>query len=173
MGDICHQADHFLCFHRFGLQTDKAGSTLHPTADMKMPSDDLPAAFWIYQSTWADLKSLEPALGKALAAGGIKRRNPPLAFEPQVLLPTDPPVAATVTTKQATAQSSQHKNQTQQPVEPQSGTASKASSKGSGGKAAQHQSRIGKQPSQQPSQQPKQVPVEEPALEEWTGIMTR
>ena len=136
---------------------------------MKMPSDDLPAAFWIYQSTWADLKSLEPALGEAFAAAGIKRRSPPLAFELRVPLPTDPPLAATATTKESTAQSGQQKNQNQQSVKPQSGTAGKASSKGSGGKAAQRQSEGGKQP----PPQPKHAPVEEPAPEEWTGIMTR
>ncbi len=79
---------------RAGLRGDKAGPTLHPMPNIKLPDGDLPEQFWIYQSTWADLNSMEPALEEAFSAAGIRRRHPPLPFRPRVPLPADPPEAA-------------------------------------------------------------------------------
>lgn len=48
-------------------------------------------AGWIYQDTFADLKTLEPVLATAFADAGIRRRVPALAFNETFALPAEEP----------------------------------------------------------------------------------
>jgi hypothetical protein len=51
---------------------------------MKLPKNDEPEAFWIYQATWVDLQTLKPALTKTFAAAGIQARKVAKNFTPQI-----------------------------------------------------------------------------------------
>lgn len=66
---------------------------MHPLPSMKLPKNDEPEPFWIYQATWVDLQSLKPALTAAFTAAGIPPRKKPSDFTPRVALPkTEPTV---------------------------------------------------------------------------------
>ena len=136
---------------------------VHPTADMKLPDGDLPEAFWIYQNTWAEMKSVEPALDAAFSAVGIRRRDPPMSFQPRVPLPADPlppPAAAAAAADKGTKSDAQkqHRSKKLGKQQPSGGK--------SGGKDSVNKAEV-----QQPKHE--QQPTQEPAPEEWTGIMVR